>query len=220
MPGVQLYMQPAQDISVGGRLSRTLYQYTLQDADADELNALGAEGAGRMKALPILRDVATDQQIAGTTATLTIDRDAAQRFGIQPQQIDDTLYDAFGQREVTQYFTQLNSYFVILEVPPQLEGDLDTLRKLYVKSPSGQAVPLSTLVKIDTAPVAPLAVNHQSQFPAVTISFNLAPGAALGDAVDGDRQDPQRSSARRSRCRARSRAPRRRSRPRWRASPI
>ena len=136
-----------------------------------------------IKKLPILRDVATDQQIAGTTATLTIDREAAQRFSIQPQQIDDTLYDAFGQREVTQYFTQVNSYFVILEVPPQLEGDTGTLRKLYVKSPNGQAVPLSELVKIDTVPVTPLAMNHQSQFPAVTISFNLSPGASLGQAV-------------------------------------
>ncbi|MBV8613861.1 MAG: efflux RND transporter permease subunit, partial [Acetobacteraceae bacterium] len=121
--------------------------------------------------------------IAGTTATLTINREAAQRFNIQPQQIDDTLYDAFGQREVTQYFTQLNSYYVILEVPPQLEGDVETLRKLYVKSPSGQAVPLSEVVSVDTVPVAPLAVNHQSQFPAVTISFNLAQRASLGDAV-------------------------------------
>jgi multidrug efflux pump subunit AcrB len=137
----------------------------------------------RMQSLAQLRDVATDQQIAGTTATLTIDRDAAQRFGIEPQQIDDTLYDAFGQREVTQYFTQLNSYFVILEVPPQLEGDVETLRKLYVRAPNGQAVPLSVLVRTDTKPITPLAVNHQSQFPAVTISFNLAPGASLGDAV-------------------------------------
>ncbi len=183
IPDVQLYMQPAQDINIGGRLSRTLFQYTLQDADANELNVWAPKMLARMKALPILRDVATDQQIAGTTATLTINREAAQRFGIEPQQIDDTLYDAFGQREVTQYFTQLNSYFVILEVPPQLEGDTNTLNKLYVKPPSGPAVPLSELVKIDTVPITPLAVNHQSQFPAVTISFNLAPGAALGDAV-------------------------------------
>jgi hydrophobe/amphiphile efflux-1 (HAE1) family protein len=181
--GVQLFMQPAQDINVGGRLSRTLYQYTIQDADNTELNNWAPKMLRQMQALPQLRDVATDQQIAGTTATLTIDRDAAQRFGIQPQQIDDTLYDAFGQREVTQYFTQLNSYFVILEVPPQLEGDLATLRDLYVRAGNGQAVPLSVLVRTDTRPIAPLAVNHQSQFPSVTISFNLAPGAALGDAV-------------------------------------
>ena len=159
MPGVQLYMQPAQDINVGGRLSRTLYQYTLQDADPAELNAWAPKMLARMQALPQLRDVATDQQIAGTTATLTIDRDAAQRFGIEPQQIDDTLYDAFGQREVTQYFTQLNSYFVILEVPPQLEGDVATLRKLYVHAPNGQAVPLSVLVRTDTKPITPLSVN-------------------------------------------------------------
>ncbi|MEJ0018259.1 MAG: multidrug efflux RND transporter permease subunit [Acetobacteraceae bacterium] len=183
VPGVQLFMQPAQDINVGGRLSRTLYQYTLQDSSTAELNAWAPKVLDQMRALPLLRDVATDQQIAGTTATLTIDRRTAQRFGIQAQQIDDTLYDAFGQREVAQYFTQLNSYFVILEVPPKLEGDLATLDKLYVRAPNGQAVPLSVLVHVDTKPITPLAVNHQSQFPAVTISFNLAPGAALGDAV-------------------------------------
>ncbi len=183
VPGVNVYMQPAQDINVGGRLSRTMYQYTLQDADSAELNAWAPKMLAAMQKIPILRDVATDQQIAGTTATLTIDRQAAQRFNIQPQQIDDTLYDAFGQREVTQYFTQVNSYYVILEVPPSEEGTWATLQKLYVKSPSGVAVPLSELVNVDTGRVAPLAVNHQSQFPAVTISFNLAQGAALGDAV-------------------------------------
>ena len=183
IPGIRVFMQPAQDINVGGRLARTMFQYTLQDADSAELNTWAPKMLDAMKKIPQLRDVATDQQIAGTTATLTINREAAQRFNIQPQQIDDTLYDAFGQREVTQYFTQVNSYYVILEVPPNLEGNWDTLRQLYVKSPNGQAVPLSELVTIDTKPVAPLAVNHQSQFPAVTISFNLAPGAALGDAV-------------------------------------
>ncbi|MGD0105327.1 MAG: efflux RND transporter permease subunit [Rhodopila sp.] len=183
VPGVRIYMQPAQDINIGGRLARTMYQYTLEDADPNELNAWAPRMLAQFKKLSILTDVATDQQIDGTTATLAIDRMAAQRFNIQPQQIDDTLYDAFGQRDVTQYFTQLNSYFVILEVPPQLEGDVNTLRRLYVKSPSGQAVPLSELVRIDTVPVTPLAVNHQSQFPAVTISFNLAPGASLGQAV-------------------------------------
>ena len=130
-----------------------------------------------MQALPQLRDVATDQQIAGTTATLTIDRSAAQRFGIQPQQIDDTLYDAFGQREVTQYFTQLNSYFVILEVPPQLEGDLATLRKaLCAGAATVRRCRCRRWCVPTPLPITPLAVNHQSQFPAVTISFNLAPG--------------------------------------------
>jgi hydrophobe/amphiphile efflux-1 (HAE1) family protein len=184
LEGMRIYMQPAQDITVGGRISRTLYQYTIQDADPAELNAWAPKLLDRIRTIPQLRDVATDQQIAGTTATLKIDRDAAARFGIQPQQIDDTLYDAFGQREVTQYFTQLNSYYVIEEVPPQLEGDLRTLDKLYVKGTSGPAVPLSALVHRTTVPIAPLAVNHQSQFPAVTISFNLAAGASLGDAVN------------------------------------
>jgi hydrophobe/amphiphile efflux-1 (HAE1) family protein len=182
--GIKLYMQPAQDITVGGRTSRTMYQYTLQDADPAELNSWAPKLLDRVKGLKQVRDVTSDQQIAGTTATLTIDRDAAARYNIQPQQIDDTLYDAFGQREVTQYFTQLSSYYVILEVPPQLEGDLNTLRSLYVKGTTGNVVPLSSLVKLSTVPIAPLAVNHQSQFPAVTISFNLIPGASLGDAVN------------------------------------
>jgi multidrug efflux pump subunit AcrB len=190
--GFRIYMQPAQDITVGGRLARTLYQYTLQDADSNELNTWAPKLLDKVRTLSLLRDVTTDQQVAGTTATLTIDRDAAARFGIQPQQIDDTLYDAFGQREVTQYFTQLNSYYVIEEVPPGLEGNLKTLNNLYVKGSNGIAVPLSTLVHSSTVPITPLAVNHQSQFPAVTISFNLAPGASLGDAVkqvDGARAE-------------------------------
>jgi multidrug efflux pump subunit AcrB len=182
--GFRLYMQPAQDITVGGRLARTLYQYTLQDADPAELNAWAPRLLDKLRGFKMLRDLTTDQQIAGTTATLRIDRDAASRFGIQPQQIDDTLYDAFGQREVTQYFTQLNSYYVVLEVPPGIEGDLRTLNTLYVKGANGAAVPLSAVVKTTTQPITPLAVNHQSQFPAVTISFNLAPGASLGDAVN------------------------------------
>ncbi len=181
--GFRLYMQPGQDITVGGRLSRTLYQYTLQDADPAELNTWAPRLLDKLKALPLLRDVTSDQQVAGTTATLVIDRDAASRFGILPQQIDDTLYDAFGQREVTQYFTQLNSYYVIEEVPPDIEGRVHTLDNLYVKGTSGTAVPLSAVVRRSTVPISPLAVNHQSQFPSVTISFNLSPGASLGDAV-------------------------------------
>ena len=183
-PGIKLFMQPGQDINVGGRLSRTQYQYTLQDADADELNHWAPKMLKQIEAMPVLRDVATDQQIAGTTAALTIDREAAQRLGIQPAQIDNVLYDAFGQREVAQYFTQMYSYFVILEVPPQQAGDLGTLDDLYVRGGNGKPVKLSAVVHVDTKPVAPLAVNHQSQFPAVTISFNLAEGASLGDAVN------------------------------------
>ncbi len=182
--GARLFMQAAQDINVGGRLAKTTYQYTIQDADAAELNTWAPRLLARMRKVPLLADVTSDQQNAGTTATLTIDRDQASRFGILPQNIDDVLYDSFGQREVTQYFTQLANYFVVLEVPPSLEGQQATLNRLYVKGTNGTAVPLSTLVRLDTVPVAPLANNHQSQFPAVTISFNLARGAALGDAVD------------------------------------
>ena len=182
--GMNVYFQPAQDINVGGRLARTQYQYTVQDADLNELYEWAPKILAKLRSLPMLRDVATDQQVAGTTATLTIDRDRAARFGIQPQAIDDTLYDAFGQRQIAQYFTQLNSYKVIIEVPPDLQGDVGTLDRLYVRSPAQNAIPLSTFVKVDTRPVVPLAISHQSQFPSVTLSFNLAPGAALGQAVD------------------------------------
>ena len=183
VPGAQLFMQAAQDINIGGRLAKTQYQFTLQDADVQELYLWSPKVLDKLRTVPMLRDLATDQQMAGTTATLTIDRDAASRFGITPQQIDDTLYDAFGQRQVTQYFTQLNSYHLILEVSPGMQGESATLGKLYVKSAAGIAVPLSTFVKVDTTPVVPLSVSHQSQFPSVTLSFNLAEGAALGDAV-------------------------------------
>ncbi len=183
VPGVRLYLQAAQDIRVGGRLSRTMYEYTLQDPDLGELYTWAPKVLARLRKIPLLRDVATDQQMAGTTATLVIDRDKAAMYGIEPQQIDDVLYDAFGQREVTQYFTQLNYYYVILEVPPEIEGRPDTLDLLYAKSQSGAVVPLSTFIHYDTAKLAPLSVSHQSLFPSVTISFNLAPGAALGDAV-------------------------------------
>ena len=132
-----------------------------------------------------MRDVATDQQTEGTTLTLTINRDTASRFGIQPQLIDDTLYDAFGQRQVAQYFTQLNSYHVILEILPELQGNLDTLDKLYIKSPTtGDQVPLSAFTKWTSVPVRPLSISHQGQFPAITISFNLAQGVALGQATE------------------------------------
>ncbi|MCP1913642.1 multidrug efflux pump subunit AcrB [Bradyrhizobium sp. USDA 4518] len=183
--GARLYMQASQDVRLGGRATRTQFEYTLQDAKLDELNEWAPKILARMKTLPELRDVATDQQTEGTTLTLTIDRDTASRFGIQPQLIDDTLYDAFGQRQVTQYFTQLNSYHVILEILPELQGKLDTLNKLYIKSPTtGDEVPLSVFCKWTTIPVRPLAIAHQGQFPATTISFNLAQGVALGQATD------------------------------------
>jgi multidrug efflux pump subunit AcrB len=171
-------------VRAGARLAKTEYQYTLQDANLAELYSWAPKILGGLESLPMLRDVTSDQQNGGTTATLVIDRDAAGRFGIQPQVIDDTLYDAFGQRQVAQFFSQVNSYHLILEVPPAMAGDPTTLEKLYVKSSTGQAVPLSTFVHWSTLPVQPLSISHQSQFPAVTISFNLAPGASLGQAVD------------------------------------
>jgi multidrug efflux pump subunit AcrB len=182
--GATLVLQAGQDVRVGGRIAKALYQLTLQDADASELYAWAPKVFEKLRALPELRDVATDQENGGTTAVLTIDRDAAARFGILPQAIDDTLYDAIGQREVTQYFTQVNTYELIMEVLPDQQKDLSVLDKLFIKSSSGQAVPLSTFVKVDTTKTAPLSISHQSQFPAVTISYNLAQGVALGQSVD------------------------------------
>jgi multidrug efflux pump subunit AcrB len=182
--GATLYLQAAQDLNVGGRLTRTQYQYTIQDADLGELNEWAPRLLADMQKLPSLRDVASDQQNRSTRLSLVIDRDQAARFGIQPQLIDNTLYDAFGQRQVTQYFTQLASYHVVLEVTPELQMEPDTLRKLYLKAPlTGQMVPLSAFTHFDTEHTSYLSINHQGQFPAVTISFNLAPGVALGDAV-------------------------------------
>ena len=185
VPGMRVYLFAAQDVTVGARFAETQFQYTLQDANLDELNAWAAKILEKLRSLPQLRDVATDQQNSGTTLTLKIDRDMASRYGIQPQLIDDTLYDAFGQRQVTQYFTQVNTYYVIEEVLPQLLGDPATLDKIYIRSPtSNQMVPVSAFAKWTTAPVAPLSISHQGQFPAITISFNLAQGVALGPATE------------------------------------
>jgi HAE1 family hydrophobic/amphiphilic exporter-1 len=187
--GARLFMQAAQDVRLGGRATRTQYEFTLQDANLSELNEWAPKILGKMQTLGELRDVATDQQTQGTTLTLTIDRDQASRFGIQPQLIDDTLYDAFGQRQVAQYFTQLNSYHVILEILPELQGDLSSLDKLYIKLPlSGDQVPLSAFAKWTSVPVRPLSISHQGQFPAITISFNLAQGVALGQATQAVQQ--------------------------------
>jgi len=185
VPGIQLFLQASQDLNVGGRTSRTQYQYTVQDSDINELNEWAPKLLEVLKKLPTLRDVASDQQTSSGMLSLEIDRDQASRFGIQPQAIDQALYDAFGQRQAAQFFTQANSYHVILEITPSLQGDPDSLKKLYLKSPlNGQMVPLSAMTKFDTQHVTYLSINHQGQFPAVTLSFNLAPGAALGDAVD------------------------------------
>jgi len=182
--GASLLMQAGQDINVGGRLARTQYQYTITDANLDELNEWAPKMLAAFTKLPELTDVATDLQNAATTATLTIDRDRASSFGISASTIDATIYDAIGQRQVSQYFTQINSYHVVLEVTPQLQADPSLFSKLYLTSPlTGQQVPLSTFVRLDTNKTAYLAISHQSQFPAVTLSFNLAPGVALGQAV-------------------------------------
>ena len=183
--GVALFLQASQDINVGGRASRTQYQYTLQDANLAELNQWSPRVLAKLQTLPELQDVATDQQAGAPSVTMTIDRDTAARFGIQPQVIDDTLYDAFGQRQVAQYFTQRSQYHVVLEVDAHFQADPESLEKIYVRSPAtGQQVPLSVFVKFDTDKTNALSVSHQGQFPAVTLSFNLAPGAALGQAVD------------------------------------
>lgn len=182
--GAALFLQPAQDLNVGGRVARTQFQFTLQDGDIAELNQWAPRLLAAMKTLPQLVDVATDQQAGGATQTLTIDRDQAARFGITPALIDQTLYDAFGQRQVAQYFTQLNSYHVILELNPAAQASPHALDDLYVKSPlTGAQVPLKVLAAWTTAPTTLLSINHQGQFPAVTLSFNLAPGVALGQAV-------------------------------------
>jgi hydrophobic/amphiphilic exporter-1 (mainly G- bacteria), HAE1 family len=190
--GAKLFLQAAQDVRVGGRASRTQYQYTLQAPDIGQLNEWSPKILEKLKTLPQLRDVASDQQISGTTLTLAVDRDAAARYGLSMQMIDDTLYDAFGQRQIGQYFTQLLSYHVVMEVLPAMQGDVGTLDRIFLKSPTTQGeVPLSAVAKWTTDPVQPLSISHQSQFPAVTISFNLAPGVALGQATDAVNQATQ-----------------------------
>jgi HAE1 family hydrophobic/amphiphilic exporter-1 len=182
--GARLFLQASQDVRVGGRPSRTQFQYTLQDADVEQLNEWAPKILARLKTLPELRDVATDQQTAGPTLTLKIDRDQASRYGFTPQIIDDTLYDAFGQRQIAQYFTQLSSYYVIMEVMPGLQGDPAVLDKIFLRSPTTNGeVPLSAFSEWTTHPVEPLSIGHQGQFPAITISFNLAQGTALGQAT-------------------------------------
>ena len=180
--GITLYMQPVQDLTVEDRVSRTQFQYTLEDASADELNTWTKKLVDKLRTLPELSDVATDQQTLGSQAKLVIDRVTASRLGITPLAIDNVLYDAFGQRQVTTLFTQLNQYHLVLEAVPELQKDPAKLNDIYVKSTSGGAVPLSAFTHFESG-TAPLAINRQGQFPSVTISFNLAPGAALGQAT-------------------------------------
>src|SRR5271155_5789942 len=181
--GVRFFMQSGQDISVGGRLSRTLYQYTLTDTDSAELNQWAPQVEAAMKKLPELEDVASDQQVAAPHISVEIDRDAAARLGISPSLIDQTLYDAFGQRQVTNLYTSTSQYKLILEVQPEFQDDPTALSKIFVSGPTGAQVPLSSFAHF-TKKVEALSVNHQGQFPAVTLSFNLAPGYAIGQAVE------------------------------------
>ncbi len=183
--GANLFLQPTQDITVGGRIARGSFQYTLQDADADELNEWTPKLVDKLRTLPQLADVTSDLLANAPQLRVTINRDQAARFGISMQAIDDTLNDAFGQRQITQIFTQLKTYFVILEILPGLQKDLSTLDRLYIKSPlTGGVVPLSSLVDVDSSKVGPLLIAHQGQFPAATLTFNLQNGVALGEAVD------------------------------------
>jgi hydrophobe/amphiphile efflux-1 (HAE1) family protein len=180
--GIGVYMQAAQDINLASRLSKTQYQYTLTDVNQDELNQWASRLYEKLRTLPELADVASDQAGAGRQIKLEIDRDAASRLGIDPATVDNTLYDAFGQRHVAQLFTTLNSYYVILEVDPSFQLGPYALNRIYVRSSSGAMVPLGQFTKVENG-TSPLAVNHQSQFPSVTLSFNLAPGVAVGTAV-------------------------------------
>jgi multidrug efflux pump len=207
--GIALYMQPVQDLTVEDRVSRTQYQYSVEHPDPQELRELVPGIVKKLKSLPELRDVATDQQDDGLQARLIIDRPTAARYGITPQLIDDTLYNAFGQRQISTLFTQLNQYRVVLEVEPQFRRGPDDLSNIYVHPPTGQttgqtvspasqavpptnppvpptspAVPLSAFTRLERHS-APLAINRQGQFPAVTLSFNLAPRVSLGEAVTG-----------------------------------
>ncbi len=183
IPGITTYLQAAQDLKTGGRSSRTQYQYSLEDADVNELRLWAPRMTDALKKLPEIKDVATDLQIDGLEEHVTIDRDTASSLGITPQNIDDTLYDAFGQRQVATTFTQLNQYHVVLEMKPELAANPDAIEMLYVRSASGTQVPLSMLSKISPLKT-PLSLTHQDQFPAVTLSFNLTPGIALGQALD------------------------------------
>jgi len=203
--GITLYMQPVQDLTVEDRVSRTEFQYSIEDADAQELARWTPKLVAKLRTLPELTDVATDQLNAGMRTNVTIDRDTASRLGIFPQAIDNTLYDAFGQRQVSTIFTQLNQYHVVLEVMPDFAVTPDNLKDIYIRpstvaantgaptanpagvTTSGNPVPITTFTRMAQTN-APLSVNHQGQFPVVTLSFNLAPGASLGDATKAIRQ--------------------------------
>ncbi len=180
--GMRLYMQAAQDITIGSRLSKTQYQYTLVDIDQDELNLYASKLMAKLQDLPELTAVASDQEAPGRTQRVQIDRPGAALFGITPATIDSTLYDAFGQRHIARIYAALNEYYVILEVNPQYQLGPNALQRIYVLSQNNTMVPLSQIASLTPA-VTPIVVNHQGQFPSVTLSFNLAPGATIGAAV-------------------------------------
>ena len=180
--GVTLYMQAAQDINIGARLSKTQYQFTLTDVDNAELGIYAPKLLSKLQSLPQLSSIASDQQSTGRALTVQIDRSAASRLGIDPALIDSTLYDTFGQRHVARIFTALNQYYVILEVDPHYQLGPNALQRIYVRSQNNTSVPLSQIASLQSG-LAPIAINHQGQFPSVTISFNLAPGVTIGEAV-------------------------------------
>ena len=182
VPGATLYLQAAQDLRVGGRLSNAQYQFTLRSDNLEDLTRLAPRMVEELRGIPTVTDISSDQQNRGLEANVRYDRQTAARFGISPQLIDDTLYDAFGQRPVSTMYTALNQYHVVMEAAPQFWQDPQFLRQIYVNSPRGQMVPLSAFAQYSPR-TTPLAVTHQGLFPAVTISFNLQPGVALGDAV-------------------------------------
>ena len=182
VPGATLYLQSAQDLTIGGRQSNAQYQYTLQGEDLNELNTWAPQLLAKMRGLQELRDVNTDQQDKGLQAQLVIDRDTASRMGVAAQDIDNALYDAFGQRQVSTMYRPLNQYHVVMEVAPQFQQTTEALQNIYLRSSSGAPIPLAAFTHYTPSNI-PLAVNHQSQFPSVTISFNLAPGLSLGQAT-------------------------------------
>jgi len=183
VPGITLRLQPVQDIRVGGRLTAALYQYSLTSTDLGALNYWSAQLLTELRKIPQLRDVNSDQLTHGLQSNVVIDRDSASRLGVSPQAIDDTLYDAFGQRQVATIYEQYNQHYVVLEVDPKDQLEPSALNKIYVKSNTGQMVPLASVARFTTSNTS-LSVNHQGQFPAVTLSFNLAPGVALGQATE------------------------------------
>jgi multidrug efflux pump subunit AcrB len=188
--GIKLFLQPAQDITIGGRLNKTQYQYTLTDADSNELNHWAGIFLDKIKTVPQITDVATDQENSGPMLDVTVNREVASSFGILPSTIDNTLDDAFGQRIVSTIYTSLNQYHVVLEVDPRFQYSPEALKGIYVNSSSGQEVPLNTLVN-SVIKASPLVINHQGMFPSVTLSFNLKPDASLSQAVSAIRKIEQ-----------------------------